>query len=650
MHFFQAPAIVELSNSVVSSLSLTENVPDSGFQDSVADSGEFERLYSHDVMLSYCWSDKDTVQSLYNKLISLGLEVWFDETHLRSKLQQSMADGVMNCAIFVPVISTKYEKSANAMAEFRFAATQHRKFIPVRLDSGKFSNEIEFTAGPVLWMKCFDKTEVQLWEAAQYILSEVRKLNAPKRDNKEVSLDTITVTIPRISAKEVQPLSLTPIAEGGFSKVYRATYEMTDVVLKKLELTGNKNVQIRHALITEAALMLKMCFQPRIVTFYGIIDEPNTIGIVMEYMSNGSLHSRIRSSCIPLEVSSRLQILYDTVCGVKALHISGIIHQDLKSANILLDDNMRAKISDFGLARIKCTPGQPSGTEIYFAPELYTFDSPGASMETDIFAFGVIMSEILSWNGPWGIAPEIVDEDPSEIVRIFIHSQKRPEILLPMGIPESIGELLQECWAHNAIYRPNIQAVFQNFTNVLRDHFVSPRQITSGIDNISQRADLFQVFEKKAKLKITEGSWESDMVTFRLITPRECESIAVALEENKTLRQLRLWSGSIDGYYGARALAKALQLNSVLTGLSVYGNFLGDEGVRILAPALENNTTLIWISLENNKISDIGARTIATMLQKNKRLGHLYMKQNAISDPFKRLLLSVRITVQVYFE
>ena len=138
-----------------------------------------------------------------------------------------------------------------------------------------------------------------------------------------------------------------------------------------------------------------------IVQLRGICLEAPYYCLVMELMPKGSLYSVLKGNpVLPLAVKYRIAL--DVICGLAQLHEAKIIHRDLKSMNVLLDDRFRAKISDFGLAKIKSEVSSTSaakgakGTWGWMAPELLENNpSPPSTFSTDIYAYGMILWELI---------------------------------------------------------------------------------------------------------------------------------------------------------------------------------------------------------------------------------------------------------------
>ncbi|KAL7618475.1 hypothetical protein Lser_V15G01734 [Lactuca serriola] len=213
------------------------------------------------------------------------------------------------------------------------------------------------------------------------------------------------------------------IGEGGYGKVYKAELEHFDGK-KSLEMEGNNTCDLPKIRSTVAIKCLfkrndtqaedgffaeiktlTSCKHPNIVSLLGFCDEEGSdLILVYEYVSNGSLDDHLRSydKMNSLKWEQRLQICLDIAQGLNYLHTEqSIIHRDIKSDNILLDDNLVAKIADFGLSKFGPMSQQASylettvaGTIVYLDPEYEK--TRKLKKASDIYSLGVVLFEILS--------------------------------------------------------------------------------------------------------------------------------------------------------------------------------------------------------------------------------------------------------------
>ncbi|XVF81736.1 hypothetical protein PTKIN_Ptkin15bG0179900 [Pterospermum kingtungense] len=193
------------------------------------------------------------------------------------------------------------------------------------------------------------------------------------------------------------------IALGGLGAVHRGT--MTDgtmVVVKRLVSGLSYGV----AEFRQEVQLLSQLRHPHIISLLGFCDEQNEMIIVYEYMSRGSLDSSLfGNSDVPLGWKQRLQICIGVARGLHYIHTGpkqAVIHRDIKTSNILLDDEWSSKLSEFGLSIVGPRsmskplvriPSRPAGTRGYVAPE--NFLDRGITDKCDVFSFGFVLLDVL---------------------------------------------------------------------------------------------------------------------------------------------------------------------------------------------------------------------------------------------------------------
>ncbi|KAL4561374.1 hypothetical protein LXL04_033539 [Taraxacum kok-saghyz] len=202
--------------------------------------------------------------------------------------------------------------------------------------------------------------------------------------------------------------SETLIGDGGFGLVHKGQlseeWQKRIVAIKRLNRDGYQgNNEFQNEL-----KMVSSFKHPNIITFIGYCDDNNEMIIVYDYAKNASLdrHLQRPEKMRSLTWGQRLKICLGAARGLKYLH-SGlgnhnrVIHRDVKSANILLDENLEAKICDFGLSRFGARNQEETqlltkaaGTRFYMDP-LYA-ERSRLTKESDVYSFGVVMFEMSS--------------------------------------------------------------------------------------------------------------------------------------------------------------------------------------------------------------------------------------------------------------
>ncbi|KAL2936827.1 putative serine/threonine-protein kinase PBL21 [Bienertia sinuspersici] len=193
------------------------------------------------------------------------------------------------------------------------------------------------------------------------------------------------------------------IGEGGFGKVFKGRLDTGDIVAVKQ--LNHEGVQGSQEFIIEV-LMLSLLHHPNLMGLKGYCTDGDEKLLVYEYMPKGSLEDHLfdlNPEKIPLSWNTRMKIAVDTAKGLEYLHCKAnppVIFRDLKAANILLDNDFNARLSDFGLAKLGPVGDKTHvstrvmGTYGYCAPE-YAM-SGKLTVKSDIFSLGVVMLELIT--------------------------------------------------------------------------------------------------------------------------------------------------------------------------------------------------------------------------------------------------------------
>ncbi len=244
------------------------------------------------------------------------------------------------------------------------------------------------------------------------------------------------------------------LGSGAFAIVFHAIHMNRSVAVKKLVGGGGGPMERNLRDFQTEAALLSQLRHPNIITPVGATIEPVTF--IMEYCSRGNLMNLLMDSSISLLWEKRKKMLEDIASGMQYLHRQNpiIIHRDLKSLNILIDENWVAKVSDLGLSRFKAPTksekmtGQ-AGTYHWMAPEV--INSQHYTEKADIYSFGIIM---------WEVSFRAIPYDgmqPVQIVAAVLGRRERP--CIPPGAPKRVSILIQECWQHNPSLRPSFDEI-----------------------------------------------------------------------------------------------------------------------------------------------------------------------------------------------
>ena len=249
------------------------------------------------------------------------------------------------------------------------------------------------------------------------------------------------------------------IGAGSYGTVYRGRVR-GKLVAVKVPRRQDLNAKQRQAFLHEVA-MLKKIFHQNVVLFLGACTEPaGRLMIVTALMScdlNSLIHDKKQFPRLPL--AKKLQIAQGAAYGINWLHgICHIVHRDLKPANILLDDQLNAKVTDFGFSEVlhegDLTRDRvgANGTTLYMAPEVLLMRPFGTP--ADMYSFGLILYELVTENE---LFPEHSELAP--FVRAVAVQGERPPLEPLAGLPQSLRELITDCWDSAPEKRPRCAQV-----------------------------------------------------------------------------------------------------------------------------------------------------------------------------------------------
>ncbi|XP_070762864.1 interleukin-1 receptor-associated kinase 4 isoform X4 [Enoplosus armatus] len=207
------------------------------------------------------------------------------------------------------------------------------------------------------------------------------------------------------------------LGEGGFGTVYKGLVNDKPVAVKKLNPMDDVSLDELRVQFSQEIETLKVLKHENLVDMVGFSCDGQHPCLVYAFMANGSLLDRL--ACLeespPLSWPQRCLIAEGIARGLEYLHSNHHIHRDVKSANILLDEEFVAKISDFGLTRASAKRTSTTmmterivGTRAYMAPEALRGE---ITPRSDVFSFGVVLLELLS-----GLPPVDENREPQFLV------------------------------------------------------------------------------------------------------------------------------------------------------------------------------------------------------------------------------------------
>ena len=255
------------------------------------------------------------------------------------------------------------------------------------------------------------------------------------------------------------------IAHGGMATVYLATDTRLDreVALKVMHADLARDADFVARFIGEAKSVAKLS-HPNIVGVYDQGADGQYLYLAMEYVPGRTLRELLRErGWLPWQEA--LAIMDPVLAGLAAAHQAGIVHRDMKPENVLLTDDGRVKVVDFGLARATTAvgntrAGQIIGSVNYIAPEQVTGSATDA--RTDVYSAGVLLFEMLSGRLPF------TGETPLALAYAHVNSDVPVVSSVVGGIPPSVDQLVRAATSRDPNQRPANAGVFQRVARSLR--------------------------------------------------------------------------------------------------------------------------------------------------------------------------------------
>jgi eukaryotic-like serine/threonine-protein kinase len=243
------------------------------------------------------------------------------------------------------------------------------------------------------------------------------------------------------------------IARGGMATVYEAMDLRLDRVcaLKVMHSGLGDDDDFAGRFVREARSAARLS-HPNVVGVFDQGDDGGTLFLAMEYIPGHTLRDLVRKES-PMAPAKALGLIDPVLSALGAAHQSGMIHRDVKPENVLLADDGRVKVADFGLARAvsaetqhTATGGLLIGTVSYLAPELVV--DGRADARSDVYAAGVMLYEMLTGRKPHE------GDTPIQVAYKHVHEDVPPPSKVVPGIPPYVDALVARATARDRDLRP----------------------------------------------------------------------------------------------------------------------------------------------------------------------------------------------------
>ncbi|KAJ0397786.1 hypothetical protein P43SY_006488 [Pythium insidiosum] len=262
------------------------------------------------------------------------------------------------------------------------------------------------------------------------------------------------------------------LSKGAFGEVWLAQLENRQVAVKRI-LNEKKNDEKEIECFASEIKLMASFFHPKIVEFVGVSwSTLQDLCAVTEYMAKGDLYVFLKRKNGQLNWRDhKIYLAEDVADALGYLHslTPKVIHRDLKSKNILLDDSFRAKLSDFGISRersLEETMTAGVGTIYWTAPEVLM--GKKYTEKADIYSFGIVMSELDTHEVPYSDMRDDAGKklQGMKIVQQVIRKKLRPTF--SPSCPPKVRELATRCLDAEPDVRPDASELLQIIQHIQR--------------------------------------------------------------------------------------------------------------------------------------------------------------------------------------
>lgn len=240
------------------------------------------------------------------------------------------------------------------------------------------------------------------------------------------------------------------VARGGMATVYLAEDNRLDrkVAIKVIHPHLANDQNFREKFVREAKIAAKLS-HPNLVNVFDQSEDGDVVFLAMEYVSGITLRDAL-DKFGALSAERALDVFEPIVAALAAAHSAGVLHRDLKPENVLLSDDGKVKLSDFGLARpisAQTQTGGVVGTVAYLSPELVSRGV--ADARSDVYAAGIMLFELLTGQQPFR------GEQAVQVAMQHANSEVPPPSTLNSSIPELLDEIVLWATAKQPQNRPS---------------------------------------------------------------------------------------------------------------------------------------------------------------------------------------------------
>lgn len=295
------------------------------------------------------------------------------------------------------------------------------------------------------------------------------------------------------------------IGSGGMAEVYRAHDHLLDrtVAVKILHAAYKNDLEFIERFHREAKAAAGLS-HPNIVSIFDVGVDGDDHFIVMECVAGSTLKEKIKNEA-PLDIPLAVKIAKDIADGLASAHANNIVHCDIKPHNILMTDDNRAKIGDFGIARAVTEStmtysGSVMGSVHYFSPE----QARGLMItpKSDVYSLGIVLYEMLTGRLPFN------GENPVSIAMQHVEEEPVPPTAIRHNIPPMLEAIVLRAMNKNPDVRPTSAELVQELA-VVEKTFGMTKATDPDATKVLPRADVNIPSRRAARRKESEPAKKS---------------------------------------------------------------------------------------------------------------------------------------------
>ncbi|KAL6226960.1 hypothetical protein ACLB2K_000919 [Fragaria x ananassa] len=308
--------------------------------------------------------------------------------------------------------------------------------------------------------RVLEKEISKLKESKQYPVAAFSEDNQIKTESfpDALQIPTDGIDVWEIDTKQLKFEN--KVGSGTFGDLYRGTFCSQEVAIKILKPERVNAEMLRD--FSQEVYILRKIRHKNVVQFIGACTQPPNICIVTEFMSRGSVYDFLHKQKGVFKLPSLLKVAIDVSKGMNYLHQNNIVHRDLKTANLLMDEHEVVKVADFGVARVQAQSGvmtAETGTYRWMAPEV--IEHKPYDHKADVFSFGIVLWELLTGQLPYSFLT------PLQAAVGVVQKALRPTI--PKNTNPKFAELLDKCWQQDPTQRPDFSEIVEILRHLAKE-------------------------------------------------------------------------------------------------------------------------------------------------------------------------------------